>query len=305
MHEHHHHSHGHAHFSPNRRKVFASILLNGIITIAEIIGGILSNSLALLSDAIHNLSDTLAILFSYIALKIGEKEANDKKTFGYKRAEILAAFINSSVLIVICAYLLYEAWERFRNPQPIQALLMLVIASIGFVANFLSILLLRKDSEHNLNLRAAYLHLLGDTLSSVGVIIGAIAIYFWQWTWLDPVLTVVISLVIIRHTWTVLTETIEILMQAAPTEIQVEKIREEIEKLIPINNIHHVHLWRLTDSQIFFECHIDLQNDLRLSESDKIRQEVKKMLTEKFSIYHSTIQIEYNCCPDKGLIARQ
>ena len=295
-------SHGHHHTEPNKKNLLISVLLNATITIAEFIGGLLSNSLALLSDAVHNLSDTLAIIISYIAMIIGKKDSTTKNTFGYKRIEILAALFNAVVLIVISVYLFYEAYQRFLNPEPIKSTLMFIVAIIGFLGNIISVLLLHRDSSHNLNIRAAYLHLIGDTLSSVGVIIGSILIYYRNITWIDPVLTILIGLVIIKATWGIIKETIEILMQASPAGLDLIEIRKELEKHAEINNIHHIHSWRLSDNIIHFQCHADLQKDVKISEADKIRNELESILHEKFHIDHITIQMEMNTCNQKTTI---
>ena len=211
------HSHGHGFHSRNRNMLF-SVGLNLAITVAEFVGGFLSNSLALLSDALHNLSDTLAIALSYIALRFGNRPSDEHNTFGFRRYEILAALFNAVVLIGISIYLFAEAWQRFMHPQPIRAGLMLAVALIGFVANLASILLLHADSKENLNVRSAYLHLLGDTLSSVGVIVGGITIHYLGWTWVDPLVTVLVGIVIIRHAWEVVAETVGILAMSTPPE---------------------------------------------------------------------------------------
>ncbi len=181
-------NHSHHHIEPNKTNLLFSVLLNAGITLAEFIGGILSNSLALISDAVHNLSDTMAIVISYVAMLIGKKDSTSKNTFGFKRIEILAALFNAVVLIVISVYLFFEAYKRFLNPEPIQGKIMFIVATIGLLGNLVSVLLLHKDSSHNLNVKAAYLHLVGDTLSSIGVIIGSVLIYFWNIYWIDPLL---------------------------------------------------------------------------------------------------------------------
>lgn len=297
-------SHGHHHIDPNKKNLLLSVLLNASITLAEFIGGFLSNSLALLSDAVHNLSDTMAIAISYIAMLIGKRDSNTKNTFGYKRIEILAALFNAVVLIVISVYLFYEAYERFLNPEPIKSKLMFVVASIGFLGNILSVILLHKDSSYNLNIKAAYLHLIGDTLSSVGVIIGSILIYYFNITWIDPLLTVIIGIVIIKATWGIIKETVEILMQASPANIDLKAIKKELEKHPDINNIHHVHVWRLSDNIIHFQCHADLQKDIAISEVDKIRIEMENILHREFNIDHITIQMEMNSCHSKSTITQ-
>ncbi|MFP4022986.1 MAG: cation diffusion facilitator family transporter [Thiohalospira sp.] len=295
-------SHVHHHTEPNTRNLLISVLLNAIITIAEFIGGILSNSLALISDAVHNLSDTLAIIISYIAVLAGNRKSDLKKTFGYKRIEILAALLNAVVLVVISIYLFYEAYKRFLNPEPIGTKLMFIVATIGLAGNLISVLLLHKDSSHNLNVKAAYLHLIGDTLSSVGVIIGSVLIYFFNVTWVDPLLTVIIGIIIIRGTWGILKETIEILMQASPTNLDLQKVKNRLENHKEIKNIHHIHSWRLSDNIIHFQCHAELLNNLDIVQADKIRLDLENILHKEFGIDHITIQIESDSCHEKSTI---
>jgi cobalt-zinc-cadmium efflux system protein len=295
-------SHLHHHTEPNKRNLLISVVLNAIITLAEFIGGILSNSLALLSDAVHNLSDTMAILLSYIAMIIGKKDSTTKNTFGFKRIEILAALFNAVVLITISIYLFYEAYERFVNPEPIKSKMMFIVASIGFLGNIISVILLHKDSSHNLNVRAAYLHLIGDTLSSVGVIAGSILIYYWNITWIDPLLTIIIGIVIIRGTWGIVKETVEILMQASPASINLKEIKAELEKHGDITNIHHIHAWRLSDNIIHFQCHADVKDNKSIQEVDKIRLELESILHKQFAIDHVTIQMEMDSCDKKTTI---
>lgn len=297
------HSHGH-HNEPNKKNLLISIVLNAVITLAEFIGGILSNSLALISDAVHNLSDTMAIVISYIAMLIGKKDSTAKNTFGYKRIEILAALFNAVVLIVISIYLFYEAYTRFINPEPIKGKIMFIVATIGLFGNLISVLLLHKDSTHNLNIKAAYLHLIGDTLSSVGVIFGSILIYFWDIYWIDPLLTIIIGVVIIKATWSILKETIEILMQASPVGLDLKEIKTELEKHPDIKDIHHIHSWRLSDNIIHFQCHADVNKNLPIKNIDKIRIELENTLHKGFGIDHITIQMELDTCSEKSAIVK-
>ncbi len=296
-------SHGHHYIEPNKKNLLISVLLNAGITLAQFIGGILSNSLALISDAVHNLSDTMAIIISYVAMKIGKKDSTVKNTFGFKRIEILAALFNAVVLIVISIYLFYEAYLRFLEPEPIKGKTMFIVASIGLLGNLISVLLLHKDSGHNLNVKAAYLHLLGDTLSSVGVIIGSILIYFRNVNWVDPLLTIIIGIIIIRGTWSILKETLEILMQASPAGLNLKEIRSELEKHPDIHNIHHIHTWRLSDNIIHFQCHADVNKNLRINEIDKIRIDLENVLHDQFKIDHITIQMELDTCFEKSTIS--
>jgi cobalt-zinc-cadmium efflux system protein len=299
-HNDHHHPHGHHHVS--ERNLVGASILNLLITITEIIGGLVSNSIALLSDAFHNLGDTFAVILAYVANRIARKDATEKKTFGYKRIEILAALLNAVVLMVITVFLFIEAYHRLLSPVPVKGLIMFIVATVGLIANLAAVFLLRKDSLHNLNIRAAYLHLLGDTISSVAVIIGAILIYFLHIYWIDPVITFLVGLYILKEAFVVLKEAVDILMQGTPTHINLREIVEEIEKISEIDNVHHLHAWKLDDSNIHFECHIDLHNDLPLSQADRIRLEIEKILLNKFAISHVTIQFEYNCCNEKSLI---
>ncbi len=297
----HHHSHGHHKDLKGNNLLFATAL-NLVITIAEIIGGLISNSLALLSDAIHNLGDTFAVLLAYTANRISKKDATEKKTFGFKRIEILAALLNAVILIVIIIFLFIEAYHRFQSPEPIKGLIMFIVATVGLIANLIAVILLKDDSKSNINIRAAYLHLLGDTISSVAVIIGSVLIYFFKIYWLDPLITVLIGLYIIKEAFSILKESVDILMQSTPSSIDLHEVVSEIEKHKDVNNVHHVHSWKLDDTQIHFEGHIDLDNDLLISDSDLIRSEIEIMLQNKFGISHVTIQFEYNCCDEKRVI---
>jgi len=199
-----HHSHEHNHRDLSQQRLLITTLLNFIITVAEIIGGILSNSLSLLSDAVHNLGDTIATLIAYIARRISKKEPDIKRTFGFHRVEILGALLNAVILLVITIYLFYEAYHRLIEPEPIKGVIMFIVAVIGLFANVIGMLLLRRDQKESLNVRAAYIHLLGDSLSSVAVIIGSIFIYFYEVYWLDPLITILIGLYILMQTWKIL-----------------------------------------------------------------------------------------------------
>lgn len=286
----------------NEKNIFISVILNLTITIAQFIGGFFSNSLALISDAIHNLSDGISLFLSYIALKISRKDANYKKTFGYKRIEIITALFNAITLVVICIFLFKEAIERFYNPEKIDSLIMLIVATIGLLANLISVILLHKDKNHNINIKSAYLHLLGDTISSVAVIIGGILIYFFNIYWIDPIITILIALYIIKEAYSIIVETVNILMQNTPKNIDIDKIKENIEKFEFVDNIHHVHVWKLSDYDIHFEAHIDIKNDINLSKADTYRHSIEELLKNNYSINHTTLQLEHNCCKNKEII---
>lgn len=301
------HNHTHKHeqidIGSVKGRLFFTISLNMVITIAEIVGGILSGSLALVSDALHNFSDSISIVISYIALRLKLRSNSMSHTFGLKRAEILAAVINSAVMIVICIYLFYEAIQRFLNPEPIDAGIMSIVAVIGLLANLIATLLLKKDSKSSLNIRSAYLHLLGDTISSVAVIAGGIAIAFWNINWIDPVLTVLIGIYIIRESYLILEEAIHVLMEGAPLDISIEDIQKDVEQFKEVKDIHHIHLWMVGDKDAHLEAHVNI-NDMKISESDSLRLKIEKSLHEKFGIDHITLQFECNQCPESGLIGQ-
>ena len=281
------------------RKIFWVTLLNAVITAAEIVGGIVSGSLALLSDAVHNFSDTVAIALSYFANKVARKPQDVRKTYGYKRAEILAAFINASVLSGISIILIFEAVNRFRSPETINGTLMIAVAFIGLLANFISVFLLKKDSHGNLNIRASYLHLLSDTVSSIGVLAGGAAIELWGVMWIDPLITALISLYILKETWQVIRKTVDILMQSA-APLDYDAIKKDIELIDRVINIHHVHSWMINENTIYFEAHIDMEN-MPLSEVDIVYSKIELYLKEHHGISHVTLQAEADKCCDKNI----
>lgn len=284
------------------RNLVITVWLNFTISIAQLIGGIFSNSLSLISDALHNMSDATAMLITYIALKISKKKATERHTFGYKRIQILAALFNAVTLVVICVFLIVEAYERFHDPQSVKTTPMLIVAVIGLAANLISVLLLQKHATGNLNIKAAYLHLIGDTLSSVAVIVGALLMMYFGWYWVDPLITVLISLYIIKETYHILAETYQILMQSAPENIKVDELQEFVKSVEGIKNIHHVHLWSLTDQQIHFEAHIEFVNDLKVSECRPIYKQISEGLEHRYGINHVTLQAELAFCADEQLI---
>ncbi|HPB03453.1 MAG: cation diffusion facilitator family transporter [Bacteroidaceae bacterium] len=293
------HRHNHTHAENVRgKKLLWVTLLNFSISLVQVAGGIISNSLSLISDAIHNLGDTSAIFIAFLAGKHADKRPDARKTFGYKRTEILAALFNAVVLIAICFFLFVEAYERFRNPQTIKGGIMLSVAVFGLIANLISVLVLQKEKSYNLNIRAAYLHLLGDTLSSVAVIAGGIAILVWQIYWLDPLVTVAVGVYIIYHTWDVVRQTVDILMQATPRHIDIQEIKQSVEALPQVENIHHLHIWQMDDEHIHLEAHLNISQDLSLSKAQTVRHDVETLLKDKFGISHITLQIEYKGCKD-------
>ncbi|HZL10233.1 MAG TPA: cation diffusion facilitator family transporter [Prolixibacteraceae bacterium] len=283
-------SHNHQHTT---RNLAITVFLNGIITIAQFAGGIISGSLALISDALHNLSDVISVILAYLAHVIGMRPQTQKSTFGYKRAEILAAFINAISLIAISVYLLVEAGKRFFNPKEVDYLWMLGLGILGFLANGLSVVILHQNKEENLNIRAAYLHLIGDALTSLAVIAGGVCIWLFQIYWIDPLVTVLISIYIFVHTFKILKESVGILMQFAPPEIDQQDIIEVLQELQEISSVHHVHLWQLSDHKIYFEAHLVLAENYPVADTQAITLNAKQLLNSRFDITHTTFQYEY------------
>lgn len=284
----------HHHHPVNEKNLLVATLLNLVITIVQVAGSILSGSIALLSDALHNLSDTFATFIAYMANRIGKRDANPKKTFGYKRIEILSALLNAVILIVMCVFLVLEAYKRLYEPREVNSMIMIVVAMIGLLANLFAASILKKDAHKSINVKAAYVHLVGDALTSLLVVIGGVLIRFLGIHWIDSLLTIVISLYIVREGFIILKEALNILMQSAPDHLDIQEIKKGVEALPEINNMHHIHTWMLTDQQIHLEAHIELDEDLKLSEVDKIRQELNSFLHGEFNIQHITLQFEFD-----------
>tara|TARA_R100000935_G_scaffold23395_1_gene42701 strand:+ start:15157 stop:16062 length:906 start_codon:yes stop_codon:yes gene_type:complete len=298
------HNHSHAHNDLIGRNLLLSIGLNIIITVAQVIGGLISGSLSLLSDALHNFSDVLSLIVSYVADKFSKKEASFDKTFGYKRAEIIAAFVNASTLLIVAVYLIYEAAVRFMNPQEIESGLVIWLALLGIVANGFSVLLLKKDSKENMNMRSAYLHLLTDMSASVAVLIGGLLMKYFGWFWVDSVLTVLIAIYLIFMGYDLLKSSFKILMLFTPDDIQLEKLREAISEAPEIKNVHHMHIWQLNEKETHLEAHIDFHEDITLSQFDKILDQVEERLYHDFGINHVNIQPEFKKDDAKDVIVQ-
>jgi len=278
-----------------------AILLNVGITLAEAIGGIISGSMALLSDAAHNFSDVLSLIISYFASRLSKRKATERETFGFRRSEILAAFINSATLIIISVIIIIEAIRRLMNPAPLSANLMIWLAVASILINGLSALFLRKDSHDNINIRSAYLHLFGDMLTSVAVLAGGLAIKFLKWNWSDSVFSLAIALYLLWLSWGIFRSSLRIIMQFTPEEIDIKKIACEIEKIPGVKNIHHVHVWQINDHDLMLEAHADMSEDIKMSSFEKVLEEIKFVLNQN-GINHSTIQPEFSVDDKKQII---
>lgn len=301
----HHHSHNHDHAHDLRgKKLLISILLNIGITAAQIVGGFVSGSLSLLSDALHNFTDVISLIVSYFAAKLSKKKASNSKTFGYKRAEILAAFVNASTLIIIAIILIIEAVKRFKNPETIESNLVIWLSLLAIIFNGLSVLLLKKDSESNINIKSAYLHLLTDMLASVAVLIGGLLMKYYQLFWVDSVLTFLIGLYLIWVGYDLLKTSTKMLMLFTPSHINVEDVVKCVNSLDHIKKLHHVHIWNLNDEELHLEAHLDLDSDMTITQFDAILQKIEQLLHDEFDINHVNIQPEYKKEDPKDIIVQ-
>lgn len=283
------------------RNLLVTMLLNFLVTAVEAAGGIVSGSLSLLSDAMHNFSDGIAIIVSYIAIRLSKRPRTLKYTFGLKRTEVLAAIINASTLIIISFFLIREAIGRFSTPTPITGTLMLVVAVIGLAANIAGTVLLKKGARVNINVRAAYVHLLSDAVSSLAVILGAVCIIVFDVSWIDPALTIAISLYILKEAYQIVKEAVDVLLMSTPTEIDLNDVQQTLEAIAGVKNVHHVHVWKMTDSESHFEAHIDVE-DLLVSGTGPIRAAIERCLHDRYGIHHTTLQFECDSCQTKALV---
>lgn len=291
----HHHSHVHIHkHEVQGKNLVFSIVLNLLITIAQIVGGIVSGSLALISDALHNFSDVLSLLFSLIAHKLSRKKATENNTFGYKRAELIAAFVNASTLVIVAFILIYGAIGRFVNPKPIESNLVIWLAILGIIVNGASVLLLQKDADYNINMKSAYLHLLTDMMASVAVLVGGLLMKFYGWFWVDSVMTIAIAIYLIVVGAKLVIQSTKMLMLFTPESIDIKELVNEVHKIRGVKKLHHIHVWNLNDEELHLEAHLDCLEDIKMSEFNQILEEIEHVLFHQFHINHINIQPEFN-----------
>ena len=266
------------------------------------VGGLISGSLALLSDALHNFSDVLSLIVSYVAVKLSKNKATYARTFGYKRAEILAAFINAASLIVVALFLIIEAYKRFLHPEEIKANLVIWFALLGIVANGFSVLLLKKDAGNNMNMRSAYIHLFTDMLASIAVLIGGLLMRYFGLFWIDPLLTLIIALYLVYMGYDLIRASSRVLMLFTPEDINLKALQADVSLVPCVKNIHHLHVWQLNEAEVHLEAHIELNTNLSLKEFDKVLIEIEEMLCEKYGINHVTLQPEFEKMDPKNPI---
>lgn len=300
----HSHDHSHAHPEVKGKNLLISIGLNILITVAQIIGGFLSGSLSLLSDALHNLSDVISLIISYVANRLSKKDASLNKTFGFKRAEIIAAFVNAATLIIVAVLLMVEAVKRFEEPQEIASGLVIWLALLAIAGNGFSVLLIKKDSKANMNMRSAYLHLITDMMASVAVLVGGLLMKYYELYWVDSVLTFAIGVYLIVVGYDLLKSATHVLMLFTPSDIALEDIAKGICKLEEVDNVHHIHIWQLNDKEIHLEAHVDFNKDISISEFDKILSKIEEVTFHDFGITHINIQPEFGKCDTKDLVVQ-
>jgi cobalt-zinc-cadmium efflux system protein len=290
------HDHGIAQ-APERALRWA-LLLTGSFMIAEAVGGFLTNSLALLSDAAHMLTDTAALAIALVAIRIGKRAADARRTFGYARFEILAAAFNAVVLFLVALYILWEAIDRFRNPPPIQSTAMMVIAVIGLVINVISMRLLRGGSEASLNVKGAYLEVWSDMLGSVGVLVAGATIYLTGWKPIDPIIAVLIGFWVLPRTWILLRDSLNILLEGVPPGVVLQDIEDEILATPGVTGVHDLHVWAVSSGKSVLTAHV-VRTELTSTDGELLEQ-VRARLIKRFHIHHATLQLETVACATPG-----
>lgn len=306
-HHSHHHNHGHHHPELKGTNLSIAILLNVLITVSQIIGAIYSKSLSLMTDALHNLSDVMALILSWVANRLTRRKSTQKQSFGYKRAEILAAFINAVTLLGISVYLIVEAVERLIGGSnvAVKGDMVIWLALLSIVANGLSVLLIKKDAKHSMNMKAAYLHLFSDMLTSIAVLVGGLMMKYYGFYWVDSLLSIIIAVYLIISSWKLVKGSTKVLMQFAPSHINLDEIVTSINNIDGVNGIHHIHIWQLGDHDCYFEAHIDVQEDMKISVIDDLLKEIRMVLKTEYHINHATLQPECSACSDKSIIVQE
>ena len=290
------HEHSHPDIdSPGDRRLGFAIAINMLLTLAQVIGGMVSGSLSLIADALHNFSDAASLLIAWVARRIGRQPADRFKTFGYKRAEIIAALINLVTLVIVGLYLIYEAMWRFVEPQVIEGWTVVIVAGIALGVDVATAMLTYSMSRHSMNIRAAFLHNVSDALASLGVVAAGSLILLYGWYWTDTVLTLLIAGYVLYQAASLMPKTIHILMQGAPENISIEEVIRAMECEAGVSNVHHVHLWQLDEHSNALEAHVVI-NDFGNTES--IKTALKSMLQKRFGIGHSTLEFEVSCCDE-------
>ncbi|MBK5253590.1 MAG: cation transporter [Peptostreptococcaceae bacterium] len=295
-------AHEHHHHDLNGKRLLLTIILNMVITIAQVIGSIVSGSLALLSDATHNLSDVLALVVSFVANKIAQMPYSEKRTFGYKRIEIIAAIINVTTIMVIAINILIEGVKRFNNPVEVTGTAVILLAVLSIILNGLSVLIIKPDAEHSLNIKSAYVHLFTDMLTSIAVLLGGVIMYFAEIYWIDSVISIGIALYLVYISYNIMLDALKIIMEFAPDKIDLNELKECVEAFDKVESIHHVHLWQITENEIRLEAHLVFKENITVEEATNIIGDIKIKLDDEFGISECMIESEYGSCGDEFIV---
>lgn len=280
----------------NERALLLALILTSTFLIAEVAGGILTGSLALISDAAHMLTDVTALIIALVAIYLAKRPADSIRTFGYYRFEILAAAFNTILLFIVALYILYEAYQRLHNPPEIHSTGMLIIASIGLVVNLISMRLLTVSKDENLNMKSAYLEVWSDMLGSVGVILGALIIRFSGWGWVDSIIAILIGLWVLPRTWVLLKESMNILLEGVPEGIDLKKLEKSVREIEGILDIHELHVWAITSNKVSLTAHVVIDP---VYDCERVLPEIRELLSKQFNITHTTLQHERKMCLDE------
>lgn len=292
------HEHNHDHRADSRKGLWWTLILTAGLMLVEFLGGWLSGSLALISDAGHMLTDVLALGLALLAIRFAATPATARKSYGFYRLEILAALFNGVTLLLLSGYIFYEAWQRFSSPAEVNSGIMIAVALAGLLVNLIGLFILRSSSKENLNVRGAFLHVVGDLMSSVAVVAGGIIIRFTGWLMIDPILSVLIGLMILKGAYGLVRESVDILLEATPLGIEAGEIEAALAEVPGVRAVHHLHVWSLTSGIHALSAHLQIEDQMT-SQSDRLLEETRELLEHKFGILHTTIQLE--CAGCKGV----
>ncbi|MAE51114.1 MAG: cation transporter [Micavibrio sp.] len=301
-HHHHHHNHNHHHHhhidtsNMSERRLMWAVMANVALTAVQVIGGVVSGSLSLIADALHNFSDAASLMIALVAVRIGRRPADQVKTFGYKRAETIAALINLTTLVLLGLYLIFEAVQRFYAPEPIAGWIVIWVAGLALAVDLLTAFLTYAQSKDSMNMRAAFLHNMTDALASVGVILAGTLILLYDWVWVDAAMTLVISAYVLWHGYIEFPQVVHLLMEGTPEDIAIDEVIAAMEDNEGVSDVHHVHIWRLDEKRNALEAHVVLNAAMPFQRMDEIKRELKVMLHERFHIDHSTLEFEIVKC---------
>jgi len=296
------HSHTHSHLhdaaQQSTKRLSISLFLTLVFVFIEAAAGFFSNSLALLTDAAHNLTDVIALALSWFAIRITSRPANERKTYGYHRVGILVALVNSTTLVLISLGIFYEAWQRFISPPEVKSTVLIGVGLIAVIINIVTAMLVHKGSDSDLNLRSAFVHLMGDVLSTIGAVIAGVIIYFTDANWLDPLVSVLIGILILYNAWGILRDAVDILLEAKPRDVDAKQLVDDMLEVDGVLGVHDLHIWSLTQNLRTMSAHV-LTNNMSIGEGAEIQHQINEIVYHRYNIAHATLQLEcVNCYPD-------